>query len=114
MADSLSGESGALNFSRLYHDVLLKRLKLDTAVQKGIDLNHRQLVYEMAVCVCNADGQQGDAERSFLADLRRQLAVDPMQARALGLMPWHLPSGSGCWPIRHWAVDIAYGVLASR
>ena len=82
IAESLSSESGAPNLSRLYQDVLLKRVKLDAAVQKLTDPSHRQLAYEMAVCVCDADGQQTDAERSFLADLRGQLAVDPAKVGA--------------------------------
>ena len=82
IAESLSSESNAPNLPRLYQDVLLKRTKLDGAVQKLPDPSHRQLAYEMAVCVCDADGQQTDAERSFLADLRQQLALSPAQTRA--------------------------------
>jgi len=82
IAESLSSESNAPNLARLYQDVLLKRTKLDAAVQKLSDVSHRQLAYEMAVCVCDADGQQTEAERTFLADLRQQLALDPAQTRA--------------------------------
>jgi uncharacterized protein (DUF697 family)/tellurite resistance protein len=82
IAESLSTEANAPNLTRLYQDVLLKRIKLDAAVQKLSDPSHRQLAYEMAVCVCDADGQQTDAERSFLTDLRQQLALDPAQTRA--------------------------------
>ena len=86
IAESLSTEANAPNLTRLYQDVLLKRIKLDAAVQKLSDPSHRQLAYEMAVCVCDADGQQTGAERSFLADLRQQLALDPAQTRdVLGL-----------------------------
>lgn len=81
IAESLSTQSGA-NLSRLYQDVLLKRLKLDAAVQQLTDPSHRQLAYEMAVCVCDADGRQTEAERRFLADLRGQLALDESQTRA--------------------------------
>ena len=82
IAESLSTEVNAPNLTRLYQDVLLKRIKLDAAVQKLSDASHRQLAYEMAVCVCDADGHQTDAERSFLADLRHQLALSPAQTRA--------------------------------
>lgn len=82
IADSLSSEAGAPNLSRLYQDVLLRRVKIEAAVQKLIEPSHRQLAYEMAVCVCDADGQQTDAERSFLADLRGQLAIDPVKVVA--------------------------------
>ncbi|MCJ7800270.1 MAG: DUF533 domain-containing protein [Polaromonas sp.] len=82
IADALSTEEGAPNLSRLYQDVLLKRVSVVAAVQKLTDPSHRQLAYEMAVCVCDADGHQTDAERRFLADLQRQLAIDPAQAQA--------------------------------
>ena len=82
IAESLSSESGAPNLSRLYQDVLLKRLELAAMVEKLTDPSHRQLAYEMAVCVCDADGQQTDAERRFLTDLRRQLALDAAQTQA--------------------------------
>ncbi|WP_029525361.1 YcjF family protein [Polaromonas glacialis] len=82
IAESLSSETNAPNLPRLYQDVLLKRIKLDAAVQKLVDASHRQLAYEMAVCVCDADGQQTDAERTFLVDLRQQLALSPAQTRA--------------------------------
>ena len=82
IAESLSTEAGAPNLSRLYQDVLLKRLKVEAAVQKLPEPSHRLLAYEMAVCVCDADGQQTDAERRFLADLRGQLALDPSQTQA--------------------------------
>jgi uncharacterized protein (DUF697 family) len=36
----------------------------------------RRLAYEMAVCVCEADDLLNDAERTFLADLRRELKLD--------------------------------------
>ena len=82
IAESLSTGSNAPNLARLYQDVLLKRTGLGAAVQQLTDPSHRQLAYEMAVCVCDADGQQSDAERSFLSDLRRQLALDPAQTQA--------------------------------
>ena len=82
IAESLAAESGAPHLPRLYQDVLLKRLSLDAVVARLTDASHRQLAFEMAVCVCDADGQQSPAERSFLSDLRRQLGVDVAQADA--------------------------------
>ena len=82
IAESLAAESGAPHLPRLYQDVLLKRLSLDAVVARLTDASHRQLAFEMAVCVCDADGQQSPAERSFLSDLRRQLGVDAAQADA--------------------------------
>ncbi|MEC5213146.1 uncharacterized protein (DUF697 family)/tellurite resistance protein [Polaromonas sp. CG_9.5] len=82
IAESLSTEAGAPNLTRLYQDVLLKRLDMAGMVQQLTDPGHRQLAYEMAVSVCDADGQQTAAERSFLADLRRQLGLDAAQTEA--------------------------------
>ena len=82
IAESLATESGAPHVPRLVQDVLLKRLTLDAVVARLTDTSHRQLAFEMAVGVCDADGQQSPAERSFLADLRRQLGIDAAQADA--------------------------------
>ncbi len=61
---------------RLYQEVLLKRLKLADAALALSDLAQRQLAYEMAVCVCDADGVQNDSERRFLSELKTLLALD--------------------------------------
>ena len=82
IAESLATDAGAPHLPRLYQDVLLKRLSLDAVVARLTDTSHRQLAFEMAVCVCDADGQQSPAERQFLDDLRRQLGIDPGQAQA--------------------------------
>jgi uncharacterized protein (DUF697 family) len=44
------------------------------------DPGHRQLAYEMAVCVCDADGAHSDVERAFLRDLQRALQVGDAEA----------------------------------
>ena len=78
MADSLAnGADGAdrADLSRLVQDVLLKRVQLQSAASALTDSGQRQLAYEMAVCVCDADGRQTDAERRFLADLKQQLQL---------------------------------------
>jgi uncharacterized protein (DUF697 family)/tellurite resistance protein len=79
MAESLTDGSGGHPLSKLYQDVLLKRVSVAQAVAALQDPAHRQLAYEMAVCVCDADGSQSDAERQFLAQLRQQLALDGAQ-----------------------------------
>ncbi len=61
---------------RLYQDVLFKRVTLDGAVQALGELGQRQFAYEMAVCVCDADGVQTAAEQAFLADLKTRLGLD--------------------------------------
>ncbi|MEP7261353.1 MAG: DUF533 domain-containing protein [Usitatibacter sp.] len=63
----------------LYQDVLTQRLTLETAVGELKSPESQHLAYEMAVCVCDADGAQSDAERRFLDRLRQAFAM-PMQA----------------------------------
>lgn len=73
LAETLS--NAAPELPRLYQDVLLQRVKLADATQALTDLGQRQFAYEMAVCVCDADGVQGDGERRFLAELKTLLAL---------------------------------------
>ncbi|WP_374328400.1 YcjF family protein [Azonexus sp.] len=61
---------------KLYQDVLFKRVTLDGAVQTLGELGQRQFAYEMAVCVCDADGVQTAAEQAFLANLKTRLGLD--------------------------------------
>jgi uncharacterized protein (DUF697 family)/tellurite resistance protein len=82
MAESLGQEDAGAGLPRLYQDVLLKRVSLADAVSGLEDAGQRQLAYEMAVCVCDADGRQSDAERVFLADLKARLKLDPVAAAA--------------------------------
>ncbi|MFN0069583.1 MAG: YcjF family protein [Limisphaerales bacterium] len=65
----------------LYQDALLQRVPLAQAVQPLADPETRQLAYEMAVGVCEADDRLADAEKSFLETLRGLLGLDPEVAR---------------------------------
>ena len=78
VAESLAGQAGGAALAGVYQDVLLKRVTLQQAIAGLRELEHRQLAYEMAVCVCDADGVQSQAEQEFLASLREafQLAGD--------------------------------------
>ena len=76
IADSLAGESGTPQLSTLYQDVLLKRVDLARAAAALTDPAHKQLAYEMAVCVCDADGVASAAEREFLKQLRAALGLN--------------------------------------
>ena len=73
IAATLGGQSAGLNMPALMQDVLLKRLDLHQAVAALKSQGHRQLAYELAVCVCDADGVQTPAERQFLAGLKAEL-----------------------------------------
>ncbi|HMV54781.1 MAG TPA: DUF533 domain-containing protein [Rhodocyclaceae bacterium] len=81
IADSLTGDGGS-NVAALYQDVLLKRVSLVDAVRRLESADAKLLAYEMAVCVCDADGTQSDAERSFLGELRATLGLDAGRAQA--------------------------------
>ena len=83
IAESLGNEAGTIDLPRLYQDVLLKRLSLANACAAITDEGMRQLAYEMAVCVCEADGHIGDTERAFLDELKQALQLGGTQAKAI-------------------------------
>ncbi|WP_285413806.1 TerB family tellurite resistance protein [Variovorax sp. efr-133-TYG-130] len=74
IAEGLSQADG-VNLPTLYQDVLMKRVSLASVLGKLKSTESRQLAYEMAVCVCDADGAQSDSERMFLADVRTSLGL---------------------------------------
>lgn len=80
IADSLAGESGSAQLSTLYQDVLLERVDLAKAAAALTDSAHQHLAYEMAVCVCDADGVASPAEQQFLRELREALQLDAAEA----------------------------------
>ncbi|MFM9883680.1 MAG: YcjF family protein [Burkholderiales bacterium] len=79
LAESLASEAGTPDLIRLYQDVLLKRVTVASAGAALGEPDHRQLAYEMAVCVCDADGAQNDTERRFLVELKAALGLDVAQ-----------------------------------
>ena len=76
LAASMPDAAGAVDLAGLYRDVLLKRTSLATAAAALSESGQRQLAYEMAVCVCEADGRLCDAERRFLNELKVLLKLD--------------------------------------
>ncbi len=74
--DTMGAEADALNLPALLQNVLLKRSGIDEAVAGLQSLGSRQLAYELAVCVCDADGAQSPAEQQFLAALKRSLGPE--------------------------------------
>ncbi|RYF33239.1 MAG: GTPase [Comamonadaceae bacterium] len=93
IAEGLSKDD-ALHLPTLYQDVLMKRISLADVTTQLSNSEAKQLAYEMAVCVCDADGAQSEAERSFLADARSSLGLDAAaserfteQAEALATAP---------------------------
>jgi uncharacterized protein (DUF697 family)/tellurite resistance protein len=75
IAEGLANESG-MDLSRMYQDVLLRRVSVAEAVGGLESQAAKQLAYEMAVCVCDADGIQSAEERAFIADLGVSLGLD--------------------------------------
>jgi len=80
IAEGLSLADG-VNLPTLYQDVLMKRVSLASVAGELKSTESKQLAYEMAVCVCDADGTQSDAERMFLADVRSSLGLDASAAQ---------------------------------
>jgi uncharacterized protein (DUF697 family)/tellurite resistance protein len=111
LADSLGSQLGAPDLPALYQQVLLKQANLQAAAAVLIDAGHRQLAYEMAVCVCDADGRVTAAERQFLAGLAQALqlersATDPVnqQAEAMAALadaaaPASVPATAAVGPV---------------
>jgi uncharacterized protein (DUF697 family)/tellurite resistance protein len=73
IASTLGSEASRLNIPGLMQDVLLQRLDVPEVLAALKAPAHRQLAYELAVCVCDADGVQTPAERQFLARVRAEL-----------------------------------------
>ena len=81
IAEGLSADDG-LNLPTLYQDVLMKRVSIASAAAALESTESKQLAYEMAVCVCDADGTQSDAERRFLDEVRVTLGLSGSAAAA--------------------------------
>jgi uncharacterized protein (DUF697 family)/tellurite resistance protein len=86
LADSLAGSE--VDFMALYRHVLMgKPVIAEIAAQLGTT-ESRQLAYEMAVCVCDADGLSNEAEKQFLAELRTALGLNPATSTAVTTTPF--------------------------
>ncbi len=66
----------------LYQRVLLRQVTLAQAAAPLQSPELRQLAYEMAVCVCDADGARTDTEKTFLSELRQELQIEAGKAAA--------------------------------
>jgi uncharacterized protein (DUF697 family) len=70
------------NAPAIYQRVLTRQVTPQQTGAMIASQDLRQLAYEMAVCVCEADDVINDAERSFLATLRQELRLDPATVAA--------------------------------
>ncbi|MDM0014455.1 DUF533 domain-containing protein [Variovorax sp. J22P168] len=102
IAEGFSEASG-LHLPTLYQDVLMKRASMGEVAAQLQSRDTRQLAYEMAVCVCDADGAQSQLERGFLTELRDALGLDAAaaerfseQAQAMASAP--LAAGAAAGP----------------
>jgi len=80
ITDSLANEQ--VDVPALYRKVLLNRPAVTTVttVAEGlVTPGARQLAYEMAVCVCDADDVCNPAEQEFLDQLRNALGLSTTQ-----------------------------------
>ncbi len=64
------------NHAELYQRVLLGQVSVAQTAQPLERIELRQLAYEMAVCVCEADNLLTPAEKSFLDQLRQALRLE--------------------------------------
>ena len=72
VAESLGGD---FNVAALYQEVLLGRVDVTSAAAALPTLGLRQLAYEIAIGVCDADGLRNAAENVFLASLGSALGL---------------------------------------
>ncbi len=79
VAEALGAQAGSLSMPALHQDVLLGRVDLAQAAATLASNEARQLAFELAVGVCDADGLRNEAETRFLADLGAALALTPPQ-----------------------------------
>lgn len=105
IVDALAA-AGETNLPELYRRVLTKQETPAAAAARLADPAMRQLAYEMAVGVCDADGARGQAERAFLAALQVELRLDPAdadviaeQADAIAEAPLARPLPAGIDPM---------------
>jgi uncharacterized protein (DUF697 family)/DnaJ-domain-containing protein 1 len=89
IAATLTGDRET-DLTAITHDVLLKKTAIDEAAAALGSPELRQLAYETAVGVCDADEARSAAESEFLERLQRSLglsasAIKPFQAEAAAL-----------------------------
>jgi tellurite resistance protein/uncharacterized protein (DUF697 family) len=87
-------QDDVIHLSTLYQDVLMKRVALPDVIEQLKSPEAKRLGYEMAVCVCDADGTLSDTEQRFLAEVRAALGLDAsasaafvQEAQAIAALP---------------------------
>jgi uncharacterized protein (DUF697 family)/tellurite resistance protein len=80
IVNGFSGEH--LDLASAYQEVLGGKISLAQVAAQLQTPSAKALAYEMAVCVCNADGALKDPEQKFLANLRQALQLESPAADA--------------------------------
>jgi len=75
--EKLAGEDASLGAA--WRDVTLERASLEQ-IARGLSPESKSLAYEMAVCVCDADGARTESEKRFLESVRLAFALEPAAA----------------------------------
>ncbi len=81
VADALGTDAG-FDLPTLYREVLIEKPELAQLAGALSSPQARQLAFEMALGVCDADGVQGPEERDFIGRLSRALGMDAKAAAA--------------------------------
>jgi uncharacterized protein (DUF697 family)/tellurite resistance protein len=108
VAATLTGD-GATDLTGATHDVLLTRTAVEEAAAVLGSPELRQLAYEMAVGVCDADEARSTAEIQFLDRLRGALGIEPS-----AIEPFHAQADAlAAEPVVVTAATAAPGATAS-
>ena len=88
ITDSLASDQ--VDVAALYQAVLLNKPNVAVVAERLVTPGARQLAYEMAVCVCDADDVCNPSEQQFLDQLRTALGLptattQPLEAEAAAL-----------------------------
>ena len=87
----IAATAGGEDVAALGQQIQAGQVKLDAVVGQLSGDEARRLAYEMAVCVCNADGVANEREQAFLSQLRAALRLEPVEleqhAQALASAP---------------------------
>jgi len=99
-----------------YQQVLGGKTCLPQAATQLQAPSARALAYEMAVCVCNADGSLNDAETQFLTELRQALqleapSVQPHQQTVRTMMEQPLAGAAPPVMDANWEADLDHLIL---
>ena len=114
ITDSLANEE--VDVTALYQRVLLNRPDLTAVAERLVTPGSRQLAYEMAVCVCDADDMCNPAEQQFLDQLRTALGLSiattqPADAEAAALATIPIASAAPALAEETGAMILRYAIV---